>query len=114
MSFPTATQARNQATDNLTVLSEIQTIETAVLVSVQAGELSNTEIGGNTTMTSTVAGAPLALAQAYFSVWKQTVANDAYAANMQSVIDYFSGLGYGIKRVTNTVTGNTFLWYVTW
>lgn len=114
MSFPTATQARNQATDNLTVLSEIQAIETAVLLSVQAGELSNTSIGGNTTMTSTVAGSALSIAEGYFSVWKQTVTNDAYAANMQSVIDYFSGLGYGIKRVTNSVTGTTFLWYVTW
>ena len=114
MSFPTANDARNQATDNLTVLAEIQAIETAVLTSVQAGQLSNTTIGGNTVMTSTVTGSPLAIAQAYYSVWQQKTTNDAYDANMQSVITYFSSLGYGIKRATNSITGTTFLWYLTW
>jgi len=108
MSFPNATDAHNQATDNITVLSEIQAIELAVLNSVQAGQLSNTGIGGTTTMTNNTTG------PAYYSVWQGTTTNDSYAANMQNVINYFSGLGYGIKRVTNTVTGNTFLWYVTW
>lgn len=113
MSFPTATQARSQATDNTTVLDEIHVIESAVLIAVQNNQLSSTAIGGSTVMTSTDPAA-LPISQAYYNVWKGTTTDDAKNANMSSIIDYFSQLGYGIKRTTNSQTGTTFLWYVTW
>lgn len=114
MSFPTAAQARVQATDSTIVLDEIHAIETAVLLAVREGQLLVSNAGGNTVMTSTESGDNLNTAQLYFNVWKGNLADDSKSAYMQSVIDYFSQLGYGIKRVTNTSTGTTFLWYVTW
>lgn len=115
MSFPTATQARSQAVGNTTVLNEIHAIESAVLQAVQASALRAPSVGGDTTMTSTTVGAALTTAQAYYNVWKGTVEDDTKSANMQAVIDNFSKLGYGIKRVANEDTSNTtFLWYVTW
>lgn len=114
MSFPTAAQSRVQSTDNIDVLSEIHVIERAVLDQVKLGNLIAPSIGGDTIMTSTTAGTTLYTAQEYFNAWKGTVPNESKAANMQSIIDYFSQLGYGIKRVTNPNTGTTFLWYVTW
>ena len=115
MSFPTATQARSQAVGNTTVLNEIHAIESAILQAVQASALRDPAIGGDTTMTNTTTGSPLTTAQAYYNVWKGTVEDDTKSANMQAVIDNFSKLGYGIKRVANEATSNTtFLWYVTW
>lgn len=113
MSFPTASQARNQASVNTVVLSEIHAIENAVLAAIQAGTFVSPAIG-NTTMTSTASGAPLALAQSYYNVWKGTVTDAAKLANMTAVVDHFSKLGYSIKRVVNGSTNTTFLWYISW
>lgn len=115
MSFPTATQARSQAVGNTTVLNEIHAIESAVLQAIQASALRAPAVGGDTTMTATTVGSPLTTAQAYYDVWKGTATDDTKSANMQAVIDNFSKLGYGIKRVSNEDTSNTtFLWYITW
>ena len=114
MSFPTATQARSQAVGNTTVLNEIHAIESAILQAVQASALRAPAVGGDTTMTATTIGSALTTAQAYYNVWKGTVSDDTKSANMQAVIDNFSKLGYGIKRVTNDATTTTFLWYITW
>lgn len=196
MSFPTAVQARTQASDTTVVLNEIQAIESAILVAVQQGKFSNTSIGGSTTMTDSnqivpnwpISGAPTVtgtgpflvtyplastqavapdlsttyvvdgsanlayngtftpyastttsitlsyptdpgafvladplllaasytLAELYYRTWQGLVTDEVKAAGMQSVIANFSQLGYGIKRITNGFTNNTFLWYVTW
>jgi len=53
-------------------------------------------------------------AQMYYRVWQGLVTDETRAAGMQAVLDNFNQLGYGIKRVTNALTGNTFLWYATW
>ena len=114
MSFPTATQARSQAVGNTTVLNEIHAIESAVLQAVQASALKAPAVGGDTSMTNTADGSPLTLAQSYYNVWKGTETDDTKAANMQAVLDNFSKLGYGIKRVVNPATGTTLLWYISW
>lgn len=115
MSFLTASQARAQAIANTVVLNEMHAIESDILTAVQSGELADTSIGGTTTMTSTVLGPGLTTAQTYYNVWKGTVTDDAKAAAMSAVVDNFSKLGYGIKRIANEETSNTtFLWYVTW
>ena len=114
MSFPTATQARSQAVGNTTVLNEIHAIESAVLLAIQSGALRAPSVGGDTTMTATTVGTPLTTAQAYYNAWKGTIEDESKSANMQAVLDNFSKLGYGIKRVVNPATETTFLWYVTW
>lgn len=112
MSFIAASQARKFATVNADVLSEIHAIEDAVLASVNAGTFSSTVDGS--TMTSTEAGAPRELAEIYYNVWRSFVSDKSKEANMISVIDHFTDLGYGIKRMVNPVTNSTFIWYVSW
>jgi len=113
MSFPTAAQARSQASVNTVVLNEVHAIENAVLASIQAGTFIASNIGA-TTMTFTTSGAPLALAQSYYNVWRGTETDAAKEANMASVVDHFNKLGYAIKRTVNPSTNSTFLWYVSW
>jgi hypothetical protein len=55
----------------------------------------------------------------YFAVWKSTsVSNDSvnrpYADRMDTVIAYFTNLGYTINRQTNPATNNTLQWSVKW
>lgn len=50
----------------------------------------------------------------YFNVWKSVTANTTYTNQMNSVIKYFTDLGYIIRRITNSNTGTTFKWYITW
>jgi len=50
----------------------------------------------------------------YFNVWQGTETNRATYSDMDSVIKHFSNLGYKIERITNTVTSNTFSWYIYW
>lgn len=58
------------------------------------------------------ASTPLSLT--YFLVWKNTSSSTSYTNQMNAVIKYFVNLGYVIKRVTNSNTGTTFKWQVTW
>jgi hypothetical protein len=50
----------------------------------------------------------------YFNTWQGTETNRAKYSDMDSVIKHFSNLGYKIERITNTVTSNTFSWYIYW
>lgn len=50
----------------------------------------------------------------YFNVWQGTETDRALHSYMSSVIAHFSNLGYKIERITNTVTSNTFSWYIYW
>lgn len=55
----------------------------------------------------------------YFAAWKgTTISNDAftrpYVDRMDTVIAYFTDLGYVINRQTNPATGNTIQWSVKW
>lgn len=55
----------------------------------------------------------------YFKAWKnQTLSNNQlsrpYIERMDTVISYFTGLGYTINRLTNPATGNTFIWKIQW
>jgi len=64
-------------------------------------------IAGTSTVTS-----PASVS--YFNVWQGTETNRAKYADMASVINHFSNLGYKIERITNTVTSKTFSWYIYW
>jgi hypothetical protein len=55
----------------------------------------------------------------YWTVWQNGVPSDPllsrpYADRMDTVINYFTNLGYKIIRRTNPSTNNTFAWRVTW
>lgn len=55
----------------------------------------------------------------YWLVWKNQDPSIAaykrpYAERMDSVISYFTNLGYTINRTTNSVTGNTIEWKILW
>jgi len=76
-------------------------------------------IGAGTANTSLglIAGTSTAASPAsvnYFNVWQGTETDRAKFADMDSVSRHFKNLGYKIERVTNTVTGNTFSWYIYW
>jgi hypothetical protein len=55
----------------------------------------------------------------YFKVWKNQAPSDPlyarpYAERMDTIIAYFTSLGYSINRQTNPATGNTLQWQVMW
>lgn len=55
----------------------------------------------------------------YWTVWQNGIPSDPllsrpYADRMDTVINYFTNLGYKIIRRTNPSTNNTFVWRVTW
>jgi hypothetical protein len=55
----------------------------------------------------------------YFMVWKQQCPSNELLTRpindqMQSVVKYFTDLGYTINRYTNPSTGNTLAWSVKW
>jgi hypothetical protein len=55
----------------------------------------------------------------YFKVWKNQAPSDQlyvrpYTERMDTVINYFTSLGYNINRQTNPATGNTLRWHVMW
>lgn len=55
----------------------------------------------------------------YYKVWKnQSPSNSLYTRpyteRMDTVIAYFTGLGYTINRQTNPATGNTIQWSIMW
>lgn len=112
MSFIAAGQARKFATVNPEVLNEIHAIENAVVAAIGVGTF-NCSIE-ESPMTSTESGAPRTLAEAYYNVWRGLVTDKSKEANMVSVVDYFTELGYGIKRTVNPVTDSTFIWNVSW
>lgn len=72
---------------------------------------------GSGTGTMVVSGYPDS--KDYYKVWKnQTPSNTAfvrpYAERMDTVINYFTALGYTITRQTNPATGNTIQWQIMW
>jgi len=55
----------------------------------------------------------------YFSAWQGTTMSDPnlsrpYNDRMDTIITYFTSMGYNILRQTNPATNNTLIWQVTW
>lgn len=99
----TASEARAKSQNDSVIFNEIRDIEDAVLTAVSAGSYEATVTG--TTMTGSMA---------YYNVWQGTVDDRAKFIQMGQVITYFTDLGYSIDRRTNSATGNTFKWLVSW
>jgi hypothetical protein len=58
--------------------------------------------------------APDPSSTSYFNAWQGNVDDEAKRDQMNEVKKYFTNLGYTTERVTNTLTGRTFKWQITW
>jgi len=109
--FPTASDARTLAENNLVIFDEVRTIERAIIVAASGGFLE-TVVDDDTTMTNSTPAD--ATSQAYFNVWQKTSTNRALLNQMNSVIAYFEGKGYSIVREINGNDASVFQWKVEW
>ena len=62
---------------------------------------------------------PYPASRDYFKAWKsQPLSNEQlsrpYIERMDTVVNYFTNLGYTINRITNTSTNATFTWKIMW
>jgi hypothetical protein len=107
----TATEARAKSQNDTVIFNEIRDIEDAILTSV-AGGLYDATIN-ETTMTATDVDG-IAFARLYFNTWQGSIDDRAKFIQMNKVINYFTDLGYSIERRTNSLTGDTFNWHISW
>jgi len=107
----TATQARAKSQNDSLIFNEVRDIEDAILSSIDSGLYEATVTG--TAMTATVSPGSLVAIQ-YFNTWQGTIDDRAKYLQMGQVITYFTDLGYNIERRTNSLTGNTFKWVLSW
>lgn len=71
---------------------------------------------------TTVIGTPMtnnnALGELYYKSWQGWDIDPVKNNQMQEVIDYFTGLGYSIQRILNTLAPSPayeiFLWRISW
>ena len=113
--FMTATEARNKARSDSTILHEIRLMEQKVMTDAAAGLLSSviaydTTIGNDTgtTITDETTG------QAYFNVWKGSATDKVKEDQMKQVILHFESHGYTIYRNTNATITTIFNWTIEW
>lgn len=107
----TATEARAKSQNDSVIFNEIRDIEDAILNSVADGLYDATV--SETTMTATDTDR-ISTARVYFNTWQGAVDDRAKFIQMSKVITYFTDLGYSIDRRTNSTTGSTFSWIVSW
>jgi len=107
----TAAEARAKTQNDTVIFNEIRDIEDTILTSVAAG-LYDVNVF-ETTMTATDPVGVIA-ARVYFTTWQGGVDDRAKFIQMNKVITYFTDLGYSIERRTNSTTGDTFNWHISW
>ena len=129
--FLIATEARAKSRNDLVVFAEIRSIEEAIISAVTEGGWSAVDVTGTTMTwpeyTGSVADDVLKVANAvepteeqyneavyYYGVWTGTEDNRAKNSQMNTVINYFTDLGYSIDRIVNSTTGETFRWVISW
>lgn len=110
----TATNARSQLIASAKVESEIAILNLNIIGAVTAG---NTSVNVyNTTATTvanaTVYGTPMTSNVNYYSVWQGVVVDNKRSAEMQTVIDNFTKLGYTISR--KSTDGLYIYWQLSW
>ena len=113
--FMTATEARNKARSDSTILHEIRLMEQKVMTDAAAGLLSSTiaydttiSNDTGTTITNETTG------QAYFNVWKGSATDKVKEDQMKQVILHFEAHGYTIYRNTNATYTTSFDWKIEW
>lgn len=88
----------------------------APFFSVGTTATANATIG---TGTGTFVLVPYPTSKDYYAAWRGlSLSNNQlarpYTERMDTVIAYFTNLGYTINRLTNPVTGNTIMWSLQW
>ena len=106
-SFPTATESRNVA-DLRAIFDENCAIGTAVLDAREDG-----------LRVATICDSPMTNSTEHYDAFSQQLDPCDFDQQhlldlQQEVIDCWTQLGYSIKRITDTDTGNTFCWEVRW
>lgn len=109
----TANEARAKSMQDIIILREIRDIEEAVLEACAAGEVDVT-LTTTTTMAKVSSDEGYLTATEYFDTWTSSRDDRQKYLQMESVIKYFTDLGYAIERRTNNDTGTTFKWIVAW
>jgi hypothetical protein len=107
----TATQARAKSQNDSLIFNEVRDIEDAILTAIDNG-LYEANVSG-TVMTATTSPGTFD-SILYFNTWQGTIDDRAKYLQMGQIITYFTDLGYAIERRTNSLTGNTFKWVVSW
>lgn len=100
--------AMGQASGNSDVLTEINALQGLIDTAAASSNLE-VIVAGTTTMTSSAS---------FFDSWNDRFNNDTATdelnrAKMNAVINYFSRIGYVIKRF-RTGTTNAFEWKISW
>lgn len=100
--------AMGQASGQNTILAEVNALQTGIDSAASGGTLALV-VSGTTTMTSSTD---------YFNAWNDPFNFDdapdkLRRQEMQYVINYFSRLGYSVKRVRNGTT-SFFDWQIEW
>lgn len=109
----TANEARAKSLQDIIILREIRDIEEAVLEACAAG-LVEVTLATTTTMAKVATDTGYETAIEYYNTWTSSRDDRQKYLQMESVIKYFTDLGYAIERRTNSSTGTTFKWVVAW
>lgn len=105
VTFITATQARNNSRNNITIHNEIRDIENKILLNIDDGFYEC--VVNNTTMTNNI------------DCWKVLnflIEDRVISEQLDIVKQNFIDLGYNIRTRTNAnnINGNTFEWVILW
>lgn len=102
--FYDAQDARYRSLNSIVIHNECNSIETDIIESVQAGDLSVT-ISGTTVMTQN---------SEYYYAYYGVTNDPTKVAEIQTVEQHFYNLGYNFVITVNTTTENTLVWNVNW
>ena len=120
---PTTTVTRGFSIDSIVITNSGDGYTSAPTVAISA---PHNLIGNAATATATIGYGtgtmtiqPYASSRDYWLIWQNQTPSDPnltrpYAERMDTVIAYFTNLGYTINRQTNPATGNTLQWNVKW
>lgn len=110
--FPTADDSKS-ISELRTIHLETCAIQTAILDAREAG-----------LRTATICNTAVTMSTAHWNAYQQYLGkcgtaglttDDKNLLELQAdIIDCIESLGYSVKRVTNTATGNTFCWVIEW
>jgi hypothetical protein len=110
----TAATARSQGITTSVTETEIALLNLNIIKSLSAGNLTTT-LSSNTVTTvsnTTVTGSPMTSDINYYFSWTGATANNLATAQMQTVMDNFTKLGYTISR--QSYDGQHIYWQVSW
>lgn len=120
--FPIATANRGFSVNSILVTSTGSGYESTPLVNLSAPAAGGTQATATATLgygsgIFTISAVDASVE--YYQVWINCTASNnlwvrPYEDQMNSVIKYFTDLGYTITRSVNPATGNTFQWIIKW